>query len=248
MKTANNTVLVTGGSAGIGLQIAKAFIEKGNEVIITGRDEARLKAAAAQLGRVTTITGDVTKPADVDRLVSRIERDFPGLNILINNAGRAYVHDPANYTGIGEKLRDEMETNVFSVLGLTERLLPVLKRQQESAVINVTSIVALVPSAILSTYSATKAALHSFTQTLRLILGRTPVKVFELYPPLVNTEFSKEIGGAERGIAPEIVAERLMEGLSKDEFDIRVAATEDMYKFSLASPEQAFQKMNEGRL
>lgn len=248
MKTANNTVLITGGSAGIGLQIAKAFIEKGNEVIITGRDEARLKAAAAQLGRVTTITSDVTKPADVDRLVSRIEKDYPGLNILINNAGRAHIHDLSNFSNLEQKLRDEMETNVFSVVGLTERLLPVLKRQPESAVVNVTSIVALVPGAILSTYSATKAALHSFTQTLRLILSRTPVKVFELYPPLVNTEFSKEIGGEQHGIAPEVVAERLLTALAADEFDVRVGATEDMYKFSLASPEQAFQKMNEARL
>ncbi|HTJ12842.1 MAG TPA: SDR family NAD(P)-dependent oxidoreductase [Dinghuibacter sp.] len=248
MKTTNNTVLITGGSAGIGFQIAKAFIEKGNDVIITGRDEARLKAAAARLGRVTTITGDVSDPADVERLVSRIEKDFPALNILVNNAGRVYVHDFNNFTGVEAKALDELTTNYLSVIGLTEKLLPVLKRQPEAAVVNVTSIVALVPGAIMATYSASKAALHSYTQSLRLILQKTAVKVFELYPPLVNTEFSKEIGGEQHGIAPEVVADRLLTGLAADESDIRVGMTEDLYRFSLTSPEGALQKLNEARL
>jgi uncharacterized oxidoreductase len=247
MKTTNNTVLITGGSAGIGLQIAKAFIEKGNEVIITGRDEARLKAAAATLGRVTTIVGDVSRPADVDRLVARIGRDFPSLNILVNNAGRAFVHDQDDFTGVEQKAAEEMTVNYLSVIGLTEKLLPVLRRQPEAAVVNVTSIVALVPGLLTATYSASKAALHSFTQSLRLVLRKTAVKVFELYPPLVNTEFSREIGG-ENGIPPEVVAERLLAGLASDEYDIRVGATEDIYKLSLSSPEQALLALNGARL
>lgn len=244
MKTTNNTVLITGGSAGIGLSIARAFLAKGNEVIITGRDEARLREAARELGPVTTIVGDVSRPEDVDRLVDRVQRDFPALNVLVNNAGKAHLYDPA---GIADKGGEEIQTNYLSVIRLTERLLPLLRQQPEAAVVNVTSVLAFVPSMAVPTYAASKAALHSYTQALRLILQKTPVKVFELMPPLVNTEFSKEIGG-EKGIAPEVVAEELLRALAEDVYEIRVGGTEDLYRLSLSSPEQALLAVNAGRL
>lgn len=243
MRTTGNTILITGGSAGMGLEMARLFVANGNKVIITGRDENRLKAAAAQLGDVIAITFDVTKESDVNALVKRIADDFPELNVLINNAGRAFAYNLSGEAGAYEKAADEMMTNYLSVIRLTEKLLPLLEKQAASAVVNVSSITAYAPNAYISTYSATKAALHSYTQSLRLALVDTSVKVFELMPPLVNTDFSSEIGG-EKGIAPSVVAEDVLDAMTNNRFEIRTGATEDIYQLSLADPEMAFKAMN----
>lgn len=243
MRTTGNTILITGGSAGMGLEMARLFAANGNKVIITGRDENRLNAAVAQLGNVTAIVSDVAKDSDVNALVKRVTNDFPELNVLINNAGRAFAYHLSGGAGAYEKAEDEMMTNYLSVIRLTEKLLPLLEKQKESAVVNVSSITAYAPNAYISTYSATKAALHSYTQSLRLALADTSVKVFELMPPLVNTEFSSEIGG-EKGIAPSVVAEDVLDAMVNDRFEIRTGATEDIYQLSLADPDMAFKAMN----
>lgn len=243
MTTTGNTILITGGTAGMGLEMARLFVANGNKVIITGRDENRLQAAATQLEDVTAIAFDVTKDSDVDALVKRVINDFPELNILINNAGKAFAYNLSSEAGAYEKAADEMLTNYLSVIRLTEKLLPLLECQKEAAVINVSSIAAFAPNAFLPTYSAAKAALHSYTQSLRLTLSGTSVKVFELMPPLVNTDFSTEIGG-EKGIAPLVVAEDVLDALANDRFEIRTGATEDIYQLSLADPEMAFKVMN----
>lgn len=243
MKTTGNTILITGGSAGIGLEMAKVFVQQGNNVIITGRDAARLESAKAQLGNVTAIKADVTSADDVEVLTARIQSEFPELNILINNAGRALLHDLAEGKTYDIAV-DEMTTNYFSILRLTDKLLPLLKGQKESAIVNVSSVVAYVPSGNLPTYAASKAALHSYSVSLRLALKDTSINVFELMPPLVNTELSKDIGGAENGIAPSIVAEDVLDALATDRFEIRTGQTEDVYRLSLANPAEALNVMN----
>lgn len=247
MRTSGNTVLITGGSAGIGLEIARALIGQGNEVIITGRNEERLKQAAGQLGKVTTIVNDIAKAEDIQALAQRMEQEFPALNLVINNAGHAYAYPLNDKADAARKAKAEMQTNYFSVLDLNERLLPLLSRQPEAAIVNVTSIVAFVPGVNIPTYSDTKAALHSYTQSLRFTLSQTSaIKVFELMPPLVNTEFSKEIGG-EQGIPPQAVADALMTALAADEYEIRVGATEQIYQLLHADPQGAFAAMNASR-
>lgn len=243
MKTTKNTVLITGGSAGIGLAIAKKFLAEGNTVIITGRDEARLQGALAQLPGATGIPFDVTRTEDVNRLVKKVQSDFPSLNVLINNAGRAFVHSLAA-SGSSEKAADEMTTNYLSVIHLNEKLLPILRKQPEAAIVHVTSIVAIMPNHALATYGASKAALHSYSLSLRLELAKdTNVKVFELMPPLVNTDFSQAIGGA-NGIPPSDVADALLNAFKKDEYEIRVGRTADLYALSLKSPAEALAAMN----
>ncbi|HEY0177840.1 MAG TPA: SDR family NAD(P)-dependent oxidoreductase, partial [Pedobacter sp.] len=192
MNVNKNTVLISGGSAGIGFEIAKLLTEKGNHVIITGRDQSRLDTAAAKLTNVTAILFDVTKEEDVDQLVNRIHADFPDLNILINNAGNAYIYDLISGAKAWEKADEEIQTNYISLVRLTEKLLPQLRQQESAAVVNVSSIVVFAPGLNIPTYSVSKAAVHSYTRILRLALRETGVKVFELMPPLVNTEFSKE--------------------------------------------------------
>ena len=246
MKTTNNTVLITGGSAGIGLEIAKLLSENGNKVIITGRNEARLQQAASKLKNVSTIVSDVSNAQDVENLVSQIKSEFPDLNMVINNAGRALVYDiTAENANAFEKAEDEMLTNYLSIIRLNEKLLPILKTNDQPTIVNVSSVVAFVPG-FLATYSASKAALHSYTIYLRLALKDANVNVFELMPPLVNTEFSAPIGG-ENGVPASFVAEQLLAGLAQDNYEIRVGQTEDIYKLYLSSPENALLAMNQSR-
>lgn len=247
MNTSNNTILVTGGSAGIGFEIAQQLTALGNRVIITGRDPERLKAAAAQLKNTTAIVSDVSNEDDVNELVANITKHFPELNMVINNAG--YSASPYRFTAGADafsKASAEIFTNYLSVLRLNEQLLPLLEKQPQAAIVNVSSIVAFAPSYNIPGYSVSKAALHAYTKTLRYTLKETPVKVFELMPPLVNTSFSKEIGG-EKGIPPSQVALELIEGLQNDVYEIHVGGTADMYKLYLSSPATALETINAGR-
>ncbi|OMP78060.1 SDR family oxidoreductase [[Flexibacter] sp. ATCC 35208] len=246
MNTSNNTVLITGGSAGIGFEIAQQLSAQGNQVIITGRNPERLKTAAAQLKNTTAIVSDVTSEDDINQLVAQLNEQFPALNIVINNAGAAsspYRFLPG--ANAYEKASAEMQTNYLSVLRLNEKLLPLLSKQPYAAIVNVSSIVSFAPSINIPGYSVSKAALHAYSRVLRLTLKDTPVRVFELMPPLVNTEFSKEIGG-EKGIPPAQVAAGLIEGLQNDLYEIHVGDTAGIYQLYLSSPENALQALNAG--
>ncbi|MGN8069290.1 SDR family oxidoreductase [Mucilaginibacter sp. SG564] len=243
MKTSQNTVLITGGSAGIGFEIAKQLSAKNNHVIIIGRNPERLQKAAAQLQNVTAINADISNAADVESLVTTLINDFPKLNILINNAGAAAgLSDLLNNTDTFERASIEMQTNYLSIIRLNEKLLPLLKKQTDAAIVNVSSIVAFVPGKLTATYSASKAALHSYTQALRVALTDTTVKVFELMPPLVDTEFSTEIGG-HLGIPPSQVADEFLAALETDNYEIRVGNTEQLYQLYLSSPTEALNFM-----
>lgn len=247
MKTSQNTVLLIGGTAGIGLEIAKQLTALDNHVIITGRNQERLDAAAASLNNVTTILSDVSKACDVEQLVERIKVDFPQLNIVINNAGRAIVYNLTDQSQDAfANAEDEMLTNYLSIIRINHKLLPVLLAQESSAIVNVSSIVAYVPGISLPTYAASKAALHSYSTSLRLSLEDTAVKVFELMPPLVDTEFSKEIGG-HNGIKPSVVANDLLTALANDEYEIRVGDTAKIYELFRQSPVDALNVMNASR-
>lgn len=244
MKSTNNTILISGGTAGIGFEIAKLLTAKGNHVIITGRDQKRLDAAVAKLDNVTGILFDTTQEIEVDHLVSRIAADFPTLNVVINNAGLAYTYDATAGEKSWEKAAEEMNTNYISLIRLTEKLLPHLRKQEAAALVNVSSIVAIAPGLRLLTYSASKAAVHSYTQGLRLALKDTSIKVFELMPPLVNTDFSKEIGGAENGIPPLQVATEFAEAFENDTYEIHVGGTAQVYELARTSPLVALNAVN----
>jgi len=245
MKTSNNTVLIIGGSAGIGLEIARLFSDQNNHVIITGRDKQRLEKAAASLKNTTAIVSDFSDEYDTDALVQKIKKNYPEVNIVINNAAAANLYSlSGEHENVFHKAAQEMHTNYLSVIRLTEKLLPVLKQQPEAAIVNVTSIVAFVPGS-LAGYSASKAALHSYTQSLRYELQQQfPfIKVFELMPPLVNTEFSKPIGG-EKGVSPKLVAEDLLDAIESNTYEIHVGATKDIYSLLRIAPEKAFEALN----
>lgn len=244
MNLTNNTILITGGGSGIGLAIAKT-LSPDNTIIIVGRTKEKLEAAAKDLHNVHTIQADITNEKDVDRLVEEVKINFGGLNILINNAGSAYVYNVAKDGDAYSKAVMEFTTNYFAPIRLSEKFLPLLKQQSEAAIVNVSSIVGFVPGVYLPTYSDSKAALHSHTQSLRYELAKdTQVKVFELMPPLVNTDFSVEIGGRENGIPASDVANDLVKALQEDIYEIRVGNTGVLYDNFFAAAEGAFATFN----
>lgn len=244
MNTTDNTILITGGGSGIGLEIAKV-LSSVNRIIIVGRNKEKLDAAAKDLENVFTIQADITDENDVNRLYEEVKTSFGGLNILINNAGNAYVYNIANDGDAYSKAVAEFTTNYFAPIRLSEKFLPLLTQQNEAAIVNVSSIVGFLPGANLPTYSDSKAALHSHTKSLRYELAKdTKVKVFELMPPLVATDFSAEIGGLENGIPASDVANDLVKALKEDIYEIRVGNTGLLYDNFFAATEGAFAAFN----
>jgi uncharacterized oxidoreductase len=245
MNITNKTVLLTGGGSGIGFETAKLLSTKGNKVIIIGRNENKLIEAAQTLQNVTAIRCDITSEKDISDLIENIKENYPELSMVINNAGHAFAYTHDENAGAFEKATEEFATNYFAPIRLTEALLPVLKSQENALVVNVSSIAAFSPSTAVPSYSDSKAALHSYTLALRHTLAKnTAIKVFELMPPLVNTEFSKEIGGA-NGMAADDVAQGLIDGIENDVYEIQIGQTAEFRKFYLSAPTEAFEMMNQ---
>ena len=244
MNIQNKKVLVTGGGSGIGFSIAKAFADKGNQVILFGRTEDRLKAAVAQLPNASYVVGDVTNEKDVLELVKQVKENYDGIDILVNNAGTARLQPLDASVNIYDTAKFEIEINYLSVLRLTELLLPTLKARKEAAIINIESIVSYVPNAFIATYSATKAALHSYSQSLRLTLEKSAphVKVFEVFPPFVDTDLTKGLEGDK--LTPAEVADDIIRSVESDSYAVRNGGTKDLYQLFRQSPEEALIALN----
>jgi uncharacterized oxidoreductase len=229
MKTTGNTVFISGGSAGIGLAIAKKLSEHGNKVIINGRNEDRLQKALQELDNAVAIQGDLSKEDDRIRIAAQLKEQHPDVNIIINNAGAAFSYLLNETTNAHEKAAIEMNTNYFAVIHFTELLLPQLVQKTEAAVVNISSIAVFGSHKLLPTYGATKAALHSYTVALRDTYEDVKnVHIYEVYPPLVNTEFSAEIGGV-NGIPPSEVADELFWALEKGQLEVPVGDSKNFF-------------------
>ena len=228
----------------MGYEFAKLFASNGSNVIVTARNENNLVHYVKGFPNMSHIVADTDDENDIDNVFQHISARYNKLDILINCAGRGNVYNIAIEMNPYGKARGEIMTNYLSVVRNMSKFLPLLTRQSESAIVNVSSVVAFVPSSSLPTYSASKAALHSYTQTLRYALSkRTQIKVFELMPPLVNTEFAKDVGG-QNGMSPTLVAEALITAMKEDKFELHVGATEAIYEQFLDSPTLAFDKRN----
>lgn len=211
MQTSGNTILITGGGSGIGRALAEAFHRRGNQVIVAGRRRAALDDVARANPGIATAVLDVTDPQDIARFAAEIARDHPALNALVNNAG---IMQPEDWlaadvnTGIAEAT---IATNLLAPIRLTAALLPLLRKQARSAVLNVSSGLAFLPLAVTPTYSATKAAIHSFSESLRYQLQDTGVDVIEIAPPYVQTELMGEQQASDPNAMPlaEFVAEAM---------------------------------------
>ncbi|MFY0689926.1 MAG: SDR family NAD(P)-dependent oxidoreductase [Cyclobacteriaceae bacterium] len=188
MNLNNNTVLITGGASGIGLEIARAFLSgENNKVIITGRSEEKLQKAKAELDGLVTIQSDVSDPKQIKKLYDQVAKEFPTLNILINNAGVMSYLNLQNHGLSSDDLTKEVEINLKGTIWMNDIFLPLLKGNDNAATVAVSSGLAFAPLPISPIYCATKAALHSYSISLRAQLKNTSVKVFELAPPATDT-------------------------------------------------------------
>jgi len=242
MRTRDNTVLITGGSAGIGLAIAKALVAAGNTVIVCGRDQSRLEKARAAVPGMHIIRCDVSRDDELAGLLARVKRDFPQLNVLINNAAMMRIYDYCESSGVPEQIEEEVRTNLLAPMKLTSRLLPLLKEQDTAAIVLVSSGLAYVPVANVAVYCATKAALHSFSRTLRYRLRSTPIKVFELLPPLVDTDLARTLHMPK--IQADEVARALLKGLERERYEVRVGMVKPLHIASRFAPWLAERMLN----
>ena len=189
MKTTNNsTILITGGTSGIGKELAHILNSKGNTVIITGRNEESLEELSKE--GIVTYKCDITNSADIDSLLLKLEQEHPGLNVLINNAGVQYNYSMLNDTAYHETIKNEIDCNFTGHVLLTSRLLPLLLSNADPLIANVTSALAVTPKENAIVYSATKSAFKSFTIGLRYQLEETNVRVTEIIPPVVDTNMT----------------------------------------------------------
>jgi uncharacterized oxidoreductase len=242
MKLSGNTVLITGGGSGIGLELAKQLRERENEIIITGRDAAKLEKAKSAVPGLHVFQSDVSKPSDIDALFEKVVKEFPKLNVLINNAGimkRVNLHDAS--VGL-EEITREVETNLSGTIRMVHRFLPHLKSQPASAIVNVTSGLAFVPLPTSPIYCATKAALHSYTQSLRVQLQRTNVRVFELAPPATDTEMLTSTSSPEdlRGVSvmrTDSMVEEAIKEMERDRLEIRPGQANQLKFMSRLAPD-----------
>jgi uncharacterized oxidoreductase len=226
MKLAGNTVLITGGTSGIGFEFAAQLLKRGNTVIITGRDQGRLEQAQRSLPGLQAIESDVSDPKAIALLSDSVTRQFPALNVLINNAGimrTINLLDPPD--GL-EDITREIETNLNGTVRMVKQFLPHLKTKERAAIVNVSSGLAFVPLPIAPIYCAAKAGVHSFTQSLRVQLQNTAIKVFELAPPITRTSlFTKDIHSEDvKGVRMMDVTQMVSQairGLEKDHLEIR---------------------------
>lgn len=246
MNLKGKAILITGGASGIGLEAARQFLAVGAKVIITGRNQAKLDAAKNKHPSLITMQSDASSEADANALYQQVET-LGGIDILYHNAG---VGVPPTNLGIPNKKHlegaiYEMEVNYLGVIRLNELFLNMLKTKKEAAIIHTTSILSIVPSIMEATYSASKTALAFYTKMLRAhleIIGSN-LKVFELLPPLVDTDMVADRD--DKKISPEQLVKGLIKGLEKDEFTIRIGDSKAVYLINRLAPKMAFGLVNQ---
>lgn len=191
MKTTGNTILITGGTSGIGLAFAEEFLRLGNKVIICGRRENRLAEIQQKHPEIVTRVADVADSNDRENLASWVIGNYPEVNVLINNAGLQLLTDLTKPVDLN-RVNSEIAINLVAPIHLSSLFTQHLSSKKEAAIINISSGLAFVPIAFMPVYCATKAAIHSITLSLRHQLRNTAVKVFEIAPPAVDTELGSD--------------------------------------------------------
>jgi uncharacterized oxidoreductase len=222
MKLTNRTILITGGSAGIGLAFALKFLELGNQVIVTGRRQSVLDELKAKYTKFHAIQSDVANPAQIAALAKRVKAEFPKLDVLMNNAGIMLHKNLKVPEADLDGLTAEMNINVGGVVRMTSAFIDILTANK-GTVINVSSALAFVPLPSAPIYCATKSAVHAYTQSLRFQLEETGVEVIELMPPAVKTDMTADMteGDGVTLITTDELIKQSFAGFKVDKLEIR---------------------------
>ena len=245
MNLSGRTILITGGSSGIGLELAKQLVAKGNTVVITGRDERRLAETKSKLP-VHTFVSDASNPADIEQLQKAVAANFPNLDMLINNAGIMRNLDLNRSRELADVTK-EIEVNLEGPIQMVQAFLPQLKAKPNALIVNVSSGLAFVPFALSPIYSAAKAGLHAYTRSLRAQLMRSKIRVVELAPPGTETplfrgEFEKEMKG-QKAMDVQALVKQARAGIESGKTEIRPGLSNILYLLSRIAPQTPFRQM-----
>ena len=246
MKLSQRTILITGGTSGIGLELARQLLACGNTVLITGRDQDKLDAARRTLAGVHVFRSDVSDPAAIAALYAQVLAGFPALDTLINNAGimrNLNLNEDRDLTDVTR----EIEINLSGPIRMVQQFLPHLKTRPGALIVNVSSGLAFVPMLAAPVYSATKAAMHSYSQSLRGQLEGTGVTVVELAPPgvetpLFRTEFEAETKG-QKAMPVAVLAEKAIAGIEAGQREIRPGQSNLLKLLNRVAPDFAFKQL-----
>jgi len=246
MKLTQRTILITGGTNGIGLELARQLLARGNTVIVTGRDQTRLDEARRALPGVHAFRSDASNPTAIEALQKDVVARFPALDTLINNAGMMRNLKLDRERSLGDVTR-EIEVGLNGPMWMIQQFFPHLRRQKEALIVNVSSGLAFVPFPAAPIYSAAKAGLHAYTRCLRAQLEGTGVTVIELAPPGTETglfrgEFAEEMK-REKGMDPAVLVRRAIKGIEAGESEIRPGPSNVLKIASRIAPNFMFKQM-----
>lgn len=248
MQLSNRTVLITGGSSGIGFALARQLVARENTVIICGRNQQKLDQVKEQLPEIEIVRCDINTPGDLDNLASFLAGKYPGLDILINNAGIQQELDLTNGQSIDHAVEMEINTNLSSQINITHRLYPLLSANTSSAVVFIGSALAFVPKYSVPIYSAAKSGLHSFVQSLRHQAADDGVQVIEIFPDVVDTQMTKHRRNEKRMNADAFVTQAIskLTGGSQEVFIGRTTVLKLLQRFAPALALKAVNKPDIG--
>ena len=235
MKLQGKKILITGGGSGIGLELARRLADA-NQVVIAGRDEAKLERARAQMPMLQTLSLDVTSEEEAQRAIAWISGELGGLDLLVNNAGilGAYaLRSPEAAT----KSVDEVEVNLIGAIRMTRLAIPLLAASPEAGVVFMSSAVVLAAVPGQAVYAATKAAVHSLARSLRAELEEDHIRVFEVLPPVVDTDVARNLDVPK--ISPAVVADAIVAGLGDDRAEIRIGRIKQLALVARLAPRLA---------
>jgi uncharacterized oxidoreductase len=242
VKLDSNIILITGGASGIGLGLARRFLDAGSEVIVCGRDEAKLRGAREKHPQLRTHACDVSRPEGRRALVTWATREHPRLNVVVNNAGIQRHIALADQEPWADT-ESEIATNFDAPVDLCRLFIPHLLGQERPTLINVTSGLAFVPAAMAPIYAATKAAMHSFTVSLRQQLRATPIQVIEVVPPAVQTDLGG-VGKHAMGTPLDEYCDSVFRALAGDALEFGYGSSEKARLASRAEIEEILARMS----
>lgn len=243
MEISNSTVIITGGSSGIGLEMARQLIERKNKVIACSRSLEKLALAKKIVPDLIIYQCDIAKASECSSFVQWISENYPEANVLVNNAAIVSSTNFIEDDLILKKMENEMATNLIAPIRLIKLVYPILIKNNNAKIINITTGLVYVPRTIYTFYNATKAALHSFTQVLRQQLQRENIQIIEVLFPAVDTPWHKGNPPKIAITAGQAVSE-MLKAIGNGKVEVRVSKVKLLYFLSRLSPAFAFKKMN----
>lgn len=242
MQVNGKLVVITGGGSGLGLALAQAMLQSGAKVLICGRDPKKLEDAKSKHPQLHTATCDIADNDQVQALVQTCE-SLGGADILVNNGGIYHAYNLVEGTTSLDTQLHELNVNLNGTIRMVHYFLPNMLKKPDAAIVNISSGLAYVPLNISPTYSASKAALHAWTRTLRGQLASTSVRVVEILPPTLETELASDFDLPNK-MSPETMAAACMRGLARNQDEILAGQSKQLRMMSRVAPGFIYKMIN----